>query len=43
MTQEYEQKWVFTEQNDLVDIKFEPYESLAGGIMFTLVFVSGGP
>ena len=40
ISQEFEQKWVFTEASNLAGIKFEPYESLAGDISFALIFAN---
>ena len=39
ISQEFEQKWVFSQYTDLVDIKFEPFESQAGDITFATVMV----
>ena len=39
ISQDFEQKWVFSQYTDLVDIKFEPFESQAGDITFATVMI----
>ena len=38
LTQQFDQKWVFTELSEVADIKFESYDSAAGDNKFALVF-----
>ena len=37
LTQEFEQKWLLGAGSEVIDLKFEPYESVAGDINFALV------
>lgn len=38
ITQQFDQKWVFTDLSAVADIKFEPYDSPVGDKTFALVF-----
>ena len=40
ISQKFDQKWVFTDANQVVDIKFEPYTSIAGEKIFAIVFAN---
>ena len=37
LTQEFEQKWLLGAGSQVIDLKFEPYDSVAGDINFALI------